>query len=60
MCTILTFFIYPSVCDQASDCPNNGENYQCTDNDCECVHGFGLDGDYCVGMWQWNCNFIYY
>ena len=37
-------------CREPSHCPNEGTNYQCNSNLCECPSPFVLDGDKCVGM----------
>ena len=37
-------------CTHYSDCPNEGQNYECLDDLCTCAPGHALDGDACVGM----------
>ena len=44
-----------SDCAQPSDCPNGGQNYNCTANVCSCTTGHTLDGDACVGMCYNRC-----
>ena len=44
------FINFLSECIEASDCPNNGTNYQCNANQCECPSPLFLDGNRCVGM----------
>ena len=31
----------------SSDCPNEGFNYDCNANVCECTYGFSLNGEVC-------------
>ena len=46
----LNVFKFFSECEEASDCPNNGENYNCIEKVCDCAPKHVLDGDMCVGM----------
>ena len=46
-------FIYTllSECQQPSDCPNRGQNYECTNGMCTCESGFMVKKkDECGGM----------
>ena len=38
----------PPDCVEKSDCPNEGLNYQCNTNVCECENGFVLNDEACV------------
>ena len=44
------FWFEKSGCLEISDCPNGGQNYDCSTNVCTCKSGFILTGDVCVGM----------
>ena len=37
-----------SECTLPTDCPDEGQNYKCNSNVCECVFGFVKLGDSCV------------
>ena len=39
-----------SECQQPTDCPNNGLNYECNGNLCECSDGFALNGETCDSL----------
>ena len=43
----LLFF---TECEQPTDCPNNGLNYECNGNLCECSDGFALNGETCDSL----------
>ena len=47
-CDLLHFFTFLLECIQKSDCPNEGLNYKCNMNVCECESGFVLNGDACI------------
>ena len=44
------FLTFLSECAHYSDCPNEGQNYNCINNKCKCASGYDLVGDACVGM----------
>ena len=44
------FPAFLSECEEATDCPKNGTNYICINNICDCLSGYILDGEDCVGM----------
>ena len=53
-----SFLTFLSECTESSDCPNGGQNYECTAELCSCKPGHALDGDACVGMLL-NCYFYH-
>ena len=42
--------LFFSECEQPTDCPNNGLNYECNGNLCECSDGFALNGETCDSL----------
>ena len=50
------FLAFLSDCTTATDCPNNGTNYMCINELCDCLPEHVLDGDDCVGMLP-HCHF---
>ena len=46
----LYFLIFLPECVNNSDCPNEGLNYQCNSNVCECPSGFVLNGEDCEAL----------
>ena len=50
MCCIdlnLYFVTFDSECVEDSDCPNNGQHYECNNNGCACIPGYSTT---CIGM----------
>ena len=41
------FIITAPECVESADCPNEGINYKCIANLCQCTNGFELNGDAC-------------
>ena len=45
--TTILFIITAPECVHDFDCPNEGQNYKCNVNVCECEDGFFLNGNSC-------------